>query len=218
MAKKKDNTGEVPKSMRQTAQESAMWLLSQKSGQNMNGREMTNLDTLLSDLMETGHTNAQAAMTMLALGGVIQDHSTVPTEAQRKEIERQEKERRAAVAAAEKNIKEELKKDGIYSTSLIPMIRSAAMLKVQLDKIADRVYQEPSYIVETSREGASRMKPNPVVDTFMKYVQQYSNILSTLIHRARQLAGKQQDDEENALVKTLQELNDLTKITPKDQE
>lgn len=212
MAKKKELSQAVPQNMRQTAQESAMWLLSQNSGNNINGREMTNLDMLLSDLMETGHTNAQAAMTMLALGGVIQDHSTVPTEAQKKEQERMEKERKAAVAAAEKNIKEELKKDGIYSTSLIPLVRSAAMLKVQLDKIAEKVYNEPSYIMETSREGASRMKPNPVVDTFMRYVQQYSNILSMLIHRARQLAGKQQDDEENSLVKTLQELNDITKF------
>lgn len=217
MGRKKNDMQAVPQNMRQTAQESAMWLLSQKSGSNMNGREMTNLDMLLSDLMETGHTNAQAAMTMLALGGVIQDHSTVPTEAQKKEQERMEKERKAAVAAAEKNIKEELKKDGIYSTSLIPLVRSAAMLKVQLDKIAEKVYNEPSYIMETSREGASRMKPNPVVDTFMRYVQQYSAILSTLIHRARQLAGKQQDDEENSLVKTLQELNDITKFKQEDK-
>ena len=218
MAKKKSITPkDIPPDMRKTAQDEAAWLLSlpamKEDGSTFSygGRDLTNLGVLMLGLMQTAQENPTAAMTMFTLGGVLKDHDSVPTEAERERQKKAHKARMAKVTKASQVIRAQLKNAGVWSPGLSTMVTAVATARVQLDVIADRAFEMEPFIVEVSREGASRVKSNPVVDDFMRFSQQLTTLSSQLIHRAIQLSGKADTDKENELIKTLRDINDVSK-------
>lgn len=222
---KKNIKIDIPADMRKTAQDEAAWLLSlpatdRDSNQPFvyKGREMTNLGKLLLGLMNTAQEDPKAAMTMMTLGGVLRDHDSPPTKEELERRERNHKERVKKVDQAVRTITEQLKKAGVYSVGLNTLIKAVATAKVQLERIADRAFDMEPFIVEVSREGASRVKSNPVTDDFMRYSQQVTTLSSQLVHRAIQLSGKADSDAEQELIKTLERLNDVSRFEQLDEE
>ena len=141
----------------------------------------------------------------------MKDHDSVPTEAERERQKKAHKARMAKVTKASQVIRAQLKNAGVWSPGLSTMVTAVATARVQLDVIADRAFEMEPFIVEVSREGASRVKSNPVVDDFMRFSQQLTTLSSQLIHRAIQLSGKADTDKENELIKTLRDINDVSK-------
>lgn len=223
MPKKKTITlKDIPPDMRKTAQDEAAWLLSLPAvgdnGGNVSygGRDLTNLGVLMLGLMQTAQENPTAAMTMFTLGGVLKDHDSVPTDAERERQKKAHKARMVKVTKASQVIRDQLKKAGVWSPGLSTMVTAVATARVQLDVIADRAFEMEPFVVELSREGAKRVKSNPVVDDFMRFSQQLTTLSSQLIHRAIQLSGKASSDDEKKLIDTLREINDVSKYEKMD--